>query len=101
MEQRRKRMHLKYPARFFKLIIFLDFIYKRAFPKLPILKKLYFVISRGENRVISKCETLGRLYFCGFKLIKMQEIGNKRYFIVNKVNTPLKDESPSYGPIFN
>ena len=58
------------------------------------------MISKKDRRVISKWEILGRLYFCGFKIIKMEEIDKKLYFIVKKVRIPLEDKNPSYGPIF-
>jgi hypothetical protein len=39
----------------------LDVILKRVFPKLPITKKIYFFLTKGRNRVLSKAETFGRL----------------------------------------
>lgn len=100
LEARKKRKFVKYPIFIQAPLIFLDFVYKRIFPKLPILKKIYFMISKGKKRVISKCEVLGRLYYCGFRLVKMKEIDNKFYFVIKKVANPLKIINPSYGLIF-
>ena len=69
------------------------------FPKLLVTKKLYFMITKGENRAISRAETLGRLCFCGFKIVAEKEIGDDRYFIAQKVKTSSIDENPSYGPL--
>lgn len=78
----------------------LEFIWTRIFPKLPALRKIYFMTHGKDRRIISKCKTLGRLYFCGFKIVKMEEIDKKLYFVVKKVRIPLEDKNLSYGPIF-
>jgi lipopolysaccharide/colanic/teichoic acid biosynthesis glycosyltransferase len=100
IEQRRKRIYQKYHYVFVKLIYLFDFIYRRVWPKLPFFKKVYFAISKGNNRVLSRAECLGRLHFCGFELIKLQEIDNYTYFITTRIKDPSKDTTPSYGPIF-
>ena len=35
---------------------FLDFVFKRIFPKLPITSRIYFFLTAGRNRVLSKVE---------------------------------------------
>lgn len=88
-----------YP-RFIALILFVgDFIIRRAIPKLQFFKQAYFSITKGKNRALSKAEIMGRLVFCGFKIIAVREIDNKLHFIVQKVNNPKDDDNPSYGPI--
>ena len=62
------------------------------------MKILYFSVTKGKNRIISKAEVLGRLNFCGFKVIGVKEIDEDMYFVVQKVKTPSLDQSPSYGP---
>ena len=44
-------------------------MFHRVFPKLAITKQIYFILTNGKNRVISKAEVLGRLSFCGYELI--------------------------------
>ena len=61
-EQRKKRLFSKYPPIFNRVYYFFDFLLKRVFPKFSITKNIYFVLTRGENRVISRAELLGRLY---------------------------------------
>jgi len=100
LEQRLKRRYSKYPKFFRKILYLFDFIWMRAFPKMPVLKKIYFSIHGTDSRVVSRIEILGRLSFCGFKIVKMQDIDNKLNFVVKKVSPPLKDENPSYGPVF-
>ena len=99
-EQRLKRQIQKYPRLGNKFIYLLDYLWTRIFPKLPALKKIYFMIHGRDRRIISKSEVLGRLYYCGFELVKMEEIDKKFYFLVKRVRAPLEDKNPSYGPIF-
>ena len=48
---------------------------------------------------MSRAETLGRLYFCGFKVLAEQENEDGLFFVAQKTKTPSLDESPSYSPI--
>ena len=99
-EQRTKRfLHKFYPV-LAHIYLFFDFIFKRVFSKLPVFKKLYFFITNGRNRVMSKAESLGRLVSCGFKIEKVEVIGNYTYFVARKTKAPSYDLNPSYGPLF-
>lgn len=77
-----------------------EFIFKRVIPKLPYLKKAYFFITKGKNRLLSKAEALGRLVSCGFDIIDFKVIDGIHYFVAKKVKEPAYDMSPSYGPFF-
>ena len=95
----KKRFFEKYPKYFSQIFYFINYIFRRVFPKLSVTKKLYFMITKGENRAISRAETLGRLCFCGFKIVAESNIGDDLYFIAQKVKTHCLDQSPSYGPL--
>jgi lipopolysaccharide/colanic/teichoic acid biosynthesis glycosyltransferase len=69
----------------------------RVFPKLLLTKRLYFFITRGKNRVLTRAETFGRLYSCGFEIVAEQTINNKLYFVTRKIKQPYFDADPSYG----
>jgi lipopolysaccharide/colanic/teichoic acid biosynthesis glycosyltransferase len=92
--------HKKYPFYLANLIYSFDFIWKRMFPKLPILKRIFYFLSRGRNRALSMAEGLGRLYYCGFKVKAIQEINGHLYFIARKDKEPSTDINPSYGLFF-
>jgi len=77
-----------------------DFILHRAFPKLTFTKKIYFYITKGNNRALTKAETLGRLVSCGFEIKDIKEIGRLTWFVTEKVKEPAYDFNPSYGPLF-
>ena len=95
----RKRFFEKYPKYFSQVFYLINYIFRRVFPKLLVTKKLYFMVTKGQNRAISRAETLGRLCFCGFKIVAESKIKDDLYFIAQKVKTSSIDENPSYGPL--
>jgi lipopolysaccharide/colanic/teichoic acid biosynthesis glycosyltransferase len=99
-DQRRQRIFSKFPKWFARIFYIIDFCYKRIMPKLPVLKNIYFAISRGKKRVFSRTEILGRLYYCGFEVIGLRPINNIYYYIAKKMREPRTDPRPSYGPVF-
>jgi lipopolysaccharide/colanic/teichoic acid biosynthesis glycosyltransferase len=98
--KRRDRIFRKYSYYLATIIYFFDFIWKRIFPKLPFFQKIYFAVTKGRKRVFSKTEALGRLHFCGFEIIALEEIDNYIYFAVNKSKECSTEPNPSYGPLF-
>lgn len=96
---RKKRIMRKFPPVLNGIYYFFDFIFKRIAPKFNLTKKLYFFLTRGNNRVISKAETLGRLYSCGFEVDDVRNIDNMMYFVARKIRKPYKDSNPTYGPL--
>lgn len=98
-----KQRSIRIKKQFGKAALFflpIDFLYKRVAPKIRGIRKAYFYISKGHNRVLSKAEVLGRLHFCGYHLVKMEEIDNKLHLIVKKTQEPCSDKNPSYGPMY-
>lgn len=100
LEERKKRIYtkVKFPLR--NLFLIIDFIFKRALPKIPGIKQLYFIITKGHNRVISKAEMLGRVISCGFDIQEYFEHNNLFYMISKKVREPYYDMNASYSLIF-
>lgn len=95
-----KKFQKKYPFIIADVFYFLNFIWKRAFPKLPVLRKIYFSLSKGKNRVISIAETMGRLVYCGFEILSLTEIDNFVFITARKAKEPSTDRNPSYSIIF-
>ena len=77
-----------------------QFVLHRVMPKMPYLKKLYFAITKGKGRLLSKAESLGRLVSCGFEIVDFEVINGVHYFAAKKVKEPSYDMSASYGPLF-
>jgi lipopolysaccharide/colanic/teichoic acid biosynthesis glycosyltransferase len=96
---RKRRILKKYVKPFNFIVYTLDFFFKRLIPKLPVLKKMYFALTHGHNRVLSRAETFGRLYSCGFQVVGEAFINGSYYWAAQRVKAPAYDKNPTYGPI--
>lgn len=96
---RKKRILKKFPPFLNWIIYTQDFIWRRACPKLLFLKKIYFLFTAGYNRVLSKSETFGRLYSCGFEILDEKLINGQQFFVARKIREPFFDDNPTYGPL--
>ncbi len=93
-----KRDILKhYPPVLNWLYYTLFFLYKRVLPKLFMTSRLYFDITEGKDRVLSKAEVLGRLCYCGFEIVTERKIGNLDYVIARRKFRPQITERRLYG----
>ena len=101
LEETRQKLRSSMPKFLYIVIYPINFLFYRLLPKLPKIGHIYFVLTKGKNRVISKAEVFGRLNFCGFKVIAEKIIGNMLYFIAKELKTVSSEEKPSYGPIVN
>jgi lipopolysaccharide/colanic/teichoic acid biosynthesis glycosyltransferase len=99
-EERRRRLYKKYPIGIAQVYYLFDFIFKRVFSKLWITKWLYFFVTAGRNQVLSKAEALGRLVYCGFKIVDEYEIDNINYFVVKKVKEVNCVKEPRFSILF-
>ena len=73
------------------------FCYKRVLPKLFMTSRLYFDITEGKNRVLSKAEVLGRLCYCGFEIIDERKKGDLSYVIARRKFRPEITARRLYG----
>lgn len=76
-----------------------DILLNRVSPKISFSKRIYFGITKGKGRVLSKAEAFGRLYSCGFEISEEYEIEGEFYFVAKKIKEPAFDKTPSYGPL--
>ena len=98
-ELRKKRILGKYPPVLNWVYYTMDFVIKRIFPKFRITRKLYFLLTRGENRVMTRAEILGRLYSCGFEIKEEGIVNGKFLFLANKTKEPAFNSDASYSLI--
>ena len=94
---RKERILNKYPPVISYIIYSIDFFFKRVCPKLKLTRKLYFLFSRGKNRIMSRTETIGRLYSCGFHVIEEKSIEHLLFWKAKKIKEPAYDYHPTYG----
>ena len=77
-----------------------EFLFLRVAPKVWGLKKIYFSITKGRNRLLSRAEVLGRLVCCGFEIIDYESLDGITYVVCKKAKEPDINPNVSYGPIF-
>lgn len=94
---RKKRLLNKYPPVLNWLYYFIDYIVKRALPKFNLTKNIYFFLTRGQNRVLTRAEILGRLYSCGFSVNNEDFVNGRYFFNAIKNGEPIYPENPTYG----
>ena len=97
-ENRKERILKKLPRPFNMAYYSLDYLIHRVWPKLPYLRRAYFGLTKGRNRVMSEMETYGRLYSCGFRLLDSIAEDGKLYFAVEKTGEPDYNTEATYGP---
>ncbi len=96
---RKKRILKKYLKGINYIVYFFDYLYKRVMPKIFITKRLYYFITRGNNRIFSKAEVLGRLYCFGFKVITEKKIDQLTYIVAQRAKNPETIQKRIYGPL--
>ena len=97
---RKMNIYKKYPLILNSFIYFLDYLTKRVIPKLMVLSKIYYNLTQGRNRVLSKTEVLGRLVYCGYDIVEVKKFNGITYVIARKI-VQLDEilESKRYGPL--
>lgn len=78
----------------------LEFVFLRVFPKMWGFKKIYFLLTRGRNRILSKAEGLGRLVSCGFEIVAYENFNGLLYIVSKKIKEPEFNMNASYGPLY-
>ncbi|PWB68401.1 MAG: hypothetical protein C3F14_00065 [Deltaproteobacteria bacterium] len=93
------RLKDRYTGWLYRPVFILHFIWHRAFPKIPWLNALYFAITKGKNRILSKVEIWGRLSYCGMRVIAESPGKVDAYLLAQRVASPVRNKKPSYYPI--
>ncbi len=97
---RKAKIFSKFPLGINYLFYSFDYVIKRVIPKLPFTKKIYYGITGGKNRILSKTEVMGRLSYCGFEIEKTIKINDISYIVARKI-VDLEEihESKHYGAL--
>lgn len=89
----------RYPVGLNYLLYSLNYMIKRMLPKLSFTREIYFWLTGGKKRILTKAEVLGRLYCCGFEVVDEYKIDKFNYFVARKQKEPNRNEVTTYGPI--
>ncbi len=90
----------KYPWGINWIVYTLYFFQKRVVPRLALTSRLYYDVTKGRKRMLSKTEVLGRLYYCGFEVDEIVPMGHIEYVFAHRHSQPYPQEQLKvYGPL--
>ncbi|MCQ2345866.1 MAG: sugar transferase [Paludibacteraceae bacterium] len=76
------------------------FVFRRVIPRMLLMSRLYYDVTKGRKRVLSKTEVLGRLYYCGFEVDEVVPMGHIEYVIAHRHSQPYEQvQMKLYGPL--
>ncbi len=79
-----------------RVVYALDFLWHRICAKMPVTRPLYFWITGGKARVLTRVEVLV-IYRAGFDVVH-EEISNGRFYVVaTKIKEFIRDDKPTNG----
>jgi lipopolysaccharide/colanic/teichoic acid biosynthesis glycosyltransferase len=96
---RKKLIFNRYPKGIRNIASCFDFIKHRIIPKVFITRRLYYDITGGKNRILSKTEVIGRLYCNGYEVVSDKKINNLTYITAKRVKQAEPLRTRSYGPL--
>ncbi len=79
------------------VIYFFDYINHRVIPKLPVVNRMYYLFTKGERRVLTRVEVLGRLYRAGFDVVYERVLNDRFYVVAKRIQEPIRHDKPSNG----
>ena len=90
----------RYPKPLNWLVYVCYFFWKRTLPRLLFTSRLYYDITKGRKRMLSKTEIYGRLYYCGFEVDESVTMGHIEYIFARRHSQPYPQEQIKvYGPL--
>lgn len=76
------------------------FFRKRVLPRMMLTSRLYYDLTKGRKRMLSKTEVLGRLYYCGFEVEDVVPMGHIEYVFCRRHMQPYPQmQMKLYGPL--
>lgn len=99
-EYMKQKILRKYPRPLNKIVYFFYFWHKRVVPRLTLSSRLYYDLTKGRKRMLSKTEVFGRLYYCGFEVDEVVPMGHIEYVFAHRKMQPYPQEQIKiYGPL--
>lgn len=96
----KQKLQIRYPKGVNKVIYIFYFLWKRVIPRLMLTSRLYFDVTKGRKRMLSKTEVIGRLYYCGFEVDEIISMDSVEYVFAHRHSQPYPQEQIKvYGPL--
>jgi lipopolysaccharide/colanic/teichoic acid biosynthesis glycosyltransferase len=94
---RKRKILEKYPPGINYIFYVVNYLFRRLMPKIFITRRLYYDITGGKKRILSKTEVLGRLYYAGFEVIAEKKVNDLNYFFARRKKQPEPELQRNYG----
>lgn len=91
----------RYPWGIRHVAIGWNYVWHRMCPKLRLTHDLYFGVTGGKNRTMSRVEIIGRLYRAGFEVVDEQFREGEFFVTGRKISDPVDDTEPTGSPIIH
>ncbi len=91
----------RYPWGIRHLAVAWQYLWHRVCPKLRVTRQLYFSITGGKRRTMSRVEIIGRLYRAGFEVVDERFREGEFFITAHKVAPPVDDIPPTGSPIIH
>jgi len=99
-EYMKQKLLRRYPKPLNWLVYTLYFWHKRVVPRLALSSRLYYDLTKGRKRMLSKTEVFGRLYYCGFEVDEVVPMGHIEYVFAHRKMQPYPQQQLKvYGPL--
>jgi len=98
---KRKLLLRKYPWVIRYIAVTWYYLWHRVCPKLALTRKLYFSITEGKDRTMSRVEIIGRMYRAGFEVVDEQFRDGEFFLTGRKISEPVNDTAPNGSPIIH
>ena len=99
-EYMKQKILARYPKGINWFVYCLYFFRKRVLPRLMLVSRLYYDVTKGRKRMLSKTEVFGRLYYCGFEVDEVVPMGHIEYVFAHRHSQPYPQEQfKVYGPL--
>ena len=99
-EYMKAKLLARFPRGLNWIVYCLYFFRKRVLPRLLLTSRLYYDVTKGRKRMLSKTEVLGRLYYCGFEVDEIVPMGHIEYIFAHRHSQPYPQEQLKvYGPL--
>lgn len=94
---RRDKLKQQMPRFLYGIANTYEYLIHRVIPKLPVLRDIYFYLTKGHRRSLTRVEILGRIYRAGFDVVAEKIVNGKFYLAAQKIKDPIIDDNPSKG----
>lgn len=97
--ERKESIYMRFGRFMGRFLWMADFVVNRVIPRIPYLEDLYYFLTKGQFHLVSKAEAMGRLVYCGFRIINIKVINGITCFVAKKIGIPMRHLHPSFYPV--